>query len=137
MIEITQQPMSEALKERLYKGFSNHAIQTIGYDEIGKPLAFIANENGHFAGAVVVMLFWGALHIKYLYVEEPYRGRLIATQLIREALSYGRDHQCPFAFVETMSFQALGFYQKIGFELELTRSGYNHGTSFHYLRKNL
>ena len=32
---------------------------------------------------------------------------------------------------------ARGFYEKMGFELEFTRSGYKHNTSFHYLRKNL
>ena len=53
------------------------------------------------------------------------------------ALTYGRDNKCSFAFVETMSFQAIGFYQKIGFELEFTRSGYKRDTSFYYLRKSL
>jgi hypothetical protein len=56
---------------------------------------------------------------------------------MKKALQYGRDKDCPFAFVETMSFQALDFYQKMGFQLELTRTGYAHGTSFHYLRKDL
>jgi len=36
-----------------------------------------------------------------------------------------------------MSFQALEFYQKMGFELDFTRPGYAHGTSFHYLSKKL
>lgn len=52
-------------------------------------------------------------------------------------MDYGRSNKCPFAFVATMSFQAREFYEKIGFTLEFTRSGYKHGTSFHYLRKEL
>lgn len=61
----------------------------------------------------------------------------MGVRLMECALKYGSDKACPFAFVETMSFQALGFYRKMGFELEFTRSGYKHGTSFHYLQKLL
>lgn len=136
--DIKQQPLSVELKEKIYAGFSRHAIEMTGYDEKFDSVAFIANNwDGAFAGAVVVELFWGALHVKYVYVEERYRGSGIATNLLEHALMYGRNNQCPFAFVETMSFQALGFYKKMGFKLEFTRSGYKHNTSFHYLRKNL
>ena len=135
-IEIKQEHLSVALKKQIDKGFTAHSIAATGHDEKFDPLAFIANEKGNFAGAIVVQLFWGALHLKYVYVEDAYRGRGVATRLMEEALNYGREHKCSFAFVETMSFQALEFYQKMGFELEFTRSGYKHGTSFHYLRKD-
>lgn len=136
--EIELQPLSDSLKERIYEGFSRHAIAMIGHDEKFDTVTFKASDkNGSFAGAVVVELFWGALHVKYMYVEDEYRGCGLGSKLIEHALTYGRDNQCPFAFVETMSFQALGFYQKMGFELEFSRSGYKHDASFHYLRKNL
>ncbi len=138
MIDIKLLPLTNDLKKQIYDGFSRHAIAMTGQDEKFDPVTFVASdEQGSFAGAVVAELFWGALHIKYVYVEDAFRGRGIASRLMDSALSYGRDNQCPFAFVETMSFQALGFYQKMGFELEFTRPGYKHDTSFHYLRKEL
>lgn len=137
MIEVKQQSLSEKLKKQIYEGFSHHAIATTGHDEKFNAIAFVANKKRFFLGAIVVELFWGALHIKYIYVEDKYRGHGVGTQLMENALKYGRDNKCPFAFVETMSFQALEFYQKMGFALEFTRSGYKHETSFHYLRKAL
>lgn len=137
MLEIKQELLTEELKKQIYQGFSRHALAQTGHDEKFDSIAFIASDQGAFAGAVVVEKFWGALHIKYVYVEDPYRGQKIATRLMEEALNYGKEQQCPFAFVETMSFQALEFYQKIGFRLEFTRSGYKHGSSFHYLKKIL
>lgn len=137
MIEVRQQSLTEDLKKQIYQGFSRHAIAMTGYDEKFDPVAFVANDKECFAGAIVAGLFWGALHIKYIYVESEYRGKGVGALLMEYALKYGRDKACPFAFVETMSFQALDFYRKIGFELEFTRSGYKHGTSFHYLRKFL
>jgi ribosomal protein S18 acetylase RimI-like enzyme len=136
-IEIQIVPFSEKLKQQIYEGFREHAIATIGFDETFAPVSFVASDEGQFAGAVVVELFWGTLHVKYVFVKEEYRKQGIATKLMQKAFEYGKEHKCAFAFVETMSFQALGFYQKLGFVLEYTRSGYSHGTAFHYLRKDL
>lgn len=137
MIAIRQQSLTENLKKQVYEGFSRHAIAMTGYDEKLESVAFVAMDAEKFAGAVVVEQFWGALHVKYVYVDEEYRNQGLATHLMDRAIAYGRENKCLFAFVETMSFQALEFYQKMGFQLEFTRSGYAHGTSFHYLRKGL
>src|SRR3972149_1732757 len=108
-----------------------------GHDGKLEPIAFVATEEESLAGAVVVECFWGALHIKYVYVDERFRGQGLGTRLIQRAFSYASEQKSPFAFVETMRFQALEFYQKMGFELEFTRSGYAHTTSLHYLSKSL
>lgn len=137
MLNIHSQPLTPELKKRFDAGFSRHSIATTGYDEKHEPISFVAMEGDTYAGAIAVEIFWGALHIKFLFVEEPFRGRGLATQLMEHGLTYGYEKECPFAFVETMSFQALEFYQKLGFELEYTRDGYSHGTAFHYLKKTL
>jgi ribosomal protein S18 acetylase RimI-like enzyme len=56
---------------------------------------------------------------------------------MEHVFNFGKENGCHFAFVETMSFQAPEFYQKIGFEIELKRDGYTAGTSFYYLKKVL
>lgn len=137
MIEIRHQPLTPDLKKLVDDGFSQHAIVMVGHDEKFEPVAFVAIDNHQLAGVVVGQLFWGALHVKSVFVTEFYRGKGLGTLLMNEAIAYGREHKCPFAFVETMSFQAIEFYQKIGFKLEFTRSGYKHKTAFHYLRKDL
>ena len=137
MLDISQQPLTEELQKRVFDGFSRHAIATMGVHDLIEPIAFVAMEDGAFAGTVVVALFWGALHVKYVYVEEKYRGYGLGTRLMKQAFQYGKENKCPFVFVETMSFQASGFYQKLGFTIELTRTGFSHGTSFHYLKKAL
>ena len=137
MIEIKQQPLTQDLKSQVDEGFSHHAIAVVGHDEKFEPVAFVAIDDNRMVGMVVGQLFWGALHVKYVFVNEHYRGEGLGVRLMEQVIAYGCINKCPFAFVETMSFQALGFYQKLGFQLELTRSGYAHGTSFHYLRKDL
>ena len=137
MIDIKEQALTEELKKRIYEGFSRHAIEMIGYDEKFDAVAFVAMEDAILAGAIVVERFWDALHVKYVYVDDHYRNQGIGTRLMQRAVDYGLELNCPFAFVETMSFQALDFYQKMGFELDFTRPGYAYGTSFHYLSMKL
>lgn len=136
MINIKQQALTDSLKKQIYQGFSRHAIAAIGYDEKNENVAFVASDEDNLIGAIVVEIFWGAMHIKYVFVDENHRRKKIGSRLLEEAFAFAKTHHCPFAYVETMSFQALDFYQKFGFKLELTRTGYAHGTSFHYLRKD-
>jgi ribosomal protein S18 acetylase RimI-like enzyme len=135
MISITQQPLTQDIKKRVDEGFFRHAIATTGSDDKHEPVSFVAMDGDVFVGAVVVKIFWGALHVKHVYVDEEYRGKGVGTSLMNHAIEYGQRNNCPFAFVETL--QASGFYQKIGFQIEFTRHGYSNGTSFHYLRKDL
>lgn len=137
MLDIQQQAMSQETKKLIYEGFSRHAVSMTGHDEKLEPTAFVAKDRHQFAGAIVIEKFWGSLHIKYIYVDDLYRHKGLGTRLMHKAFDYGIQHNCPFAFLETMSFQALEFYKKMGFNLEFTRGGYIHGTSFHYLRKDL
>lgn len=138
MIKITEEPLNDALKRQIYEGLGRHALQKTGHNEKGAPYAFVARDKkDQLLGVVVVEIFWGSLHIKYVYTVEAFRGQGIAAMLMEQALQYGRDEHCSFAYVETMNFQAPGFYQKLGFQLEYTRFGFAHGTSFLYLKKDL
>jgi len=134
-MDIVKKPLTTELKDKIYSGFKELAIQAVGQDGIGDPLAFVAMQTNEYIGAVVLQPFWGALRIKYVWVDKAYRKKKIGTLLMQQAFEYGMNLNFPFAFVETMSFQALEFYQKLGFTLEFTRHGYSKGLEFHYLRK--
>lgn len=94
-------------------------------------------KNDLSLGVCVCQLFWGNLHIKFLIINKEHRGRGFAKSLMEHAFNFGKKNGCNFAFVETMSFQALGFYQKLGFDIEYKRGGYAAGTSLYFLRRDL
>ncbi len=103
---------------------------------LAEDITFVARNGELVLGVVHAKTFWGALHIKYLYVVPENRGNLIGKLLMGKVLEKGEEKGSRFAFVETMSFQALGFYKKMGFTEEFCRPGYDKDTSFHYLRKD-
>lgn len=136
-VEISfQNSVTEEQKRFIEEGFSEHAISMTGADGDMRPIVFTASTDGTLTGMVVAKTFWGGLHIKNLYVASNGRGKGIGLQLIEQACEKGKEYGCRFAFVETMSFQALDFYRKAGFELEYTRSGYDKGVDFHYLKRD-
>lgn len=137
-LQIKQNKLSDETKKKIFQGFARQAIHARGINGLSEdPISFELFDNGEFVGAIVVQLFWKQLHIKYLFVEESYRNQGIARQLLNHSLEFGKKMGCKFAFVETMSFQAPEFYQKMGFTIEFSRPGYGANTTFHYLKKFL
>lgn len=135
---ILKNKLRDEIKKKIFDGFGSHAIESTGINGLQEdPISFEIFHDQEFVGAIVIQPFWGQLHIKYLFVQKDYRGQGIARELMNHALEFGKKQGCHFAFVETMSFQAPEFYQKMGFKIEFSRSGYAKNTCFHYLKKNL
>lgn len=136
--QIRQNILKDEVKKKIFDGFGKQAIEVTGINGLAEePISFEIFKGQEFVGAIVVQPFWGQLHIKYLFVEKHYRGQGIARELMNHALEFGKQRGYHYAFVETMSFQAPDFYQKMGFKIEFSRSGYAKNTIFYYLKKNL
>lgn len=72
MITITEQVLTDEIKKWAQKGLAHHAITSIGSDEKGDSVAFIARDGELTIGTFVAAVFWGALHLKLVYVDEKY-----------------------------------------------------------------
>ena len=78
------------------------------------------------------------LSIDYLWVCETVRGEGAGSQLIKNAEGVAREKGCRHALVDTISFQALPFYQKKGYTLKTTLDDFPlEGMARHYLTKAL
>lgn len=138
ILQINQNKLTDEVKKKIFNGFGQQAIESTGINGLSEdPISFEIFDGTEFVGAIVVQPFWEQLHIKYLFVEKNYRRQGIARLLMNRALEFGIKRGCQFAFVETMSFQAPEFYQKMGFTIEFSRPGYAKNTTFHYLKKSL
>jgi ribosomal protein S18 acetylase RimI-like enzyme len=135
---IQQTILTQELKEHIYAFFNKHCIATVGINGYTEaPISFEIRNGDILIGCIVVQMFWGQAHIKYLIVEEKYRNQGIATKLMKHVFDYAKSRGCNLVFVETMNFQAPEFYKKLGFKVEMKREGYAKNTSFYYLYKNL
>jgi GNAT superfamily N-acetyltransferase len=67
-------------------------------------------------GGLVGLGFWNGLFIDLLWVDEPARRRGIGTALMRAAESEARERGWQVCFLSSWTFQAPGFYRRLGYE---------------------
>jgi ribosomal protein S18 acetylase RimI-like enzyme len=68
---------------------------------------------------------WGTnVELQQIWLPESLRKSGLGTQLLREFEAAARDRGCTFAYLETWTFQARGFYEKNGYTVALEISGY-------------
>ncbi len=132
---ISEETLSKELHQKIYSGFQEHSKASTGIGGNIQEVTLVARDGDTLLGVFSGRTFWGGLHIKYLFIFPEARGKGLGRALMLQGLAKGKDLNCRFAFVETMSFQALEFYKRLGFEEEFSRSGHDKETSFHYLKK--
>lgn len=97
---------------------------------------FVKNAQGEVLGGLLGEICWNWLEVHYLYVSDELRQSGYGTKLMREAERIAREKQCDFIKLDTLSFQALDFYRKLGFEVygQLPNAG---GYTHYYLKRDL
>jgi GNAT superfamily N-acetyltransferase len=75
----------------------------------------IRGDDGSIVGGVVGATYLGWLQVHVVWVADELRGRGYGTKLMQEAESEAIRRDCPRVFLETFDFQALPFYEKIGY----------------------
>ena len=85
------------------------------------PFCFTAKIDDTIVGAITGATFFAEIYIDELVVAEAHRGHGIGTGLIHAVLEHYKDDRFNNINCCTNEFQAPGFYEKCGFELEFVR----------------
>lgn len=88
-------------------------------------------------GAISGMAYFGLLVIQLVSVEPAYRSRGAGTGLVQAALALGRARGCTRCVVETMTFQAPRFYERLGFSEVARVEGFQQGSALVRLVRTL
>ena len=80
------------------------------------PVAVLARRGGALVGGATGYTQWGWLFIHYLWVSQDLRGEGLGTHLLGQAEAAARERGCGAMWLDTFSFQAPGFYPKLGYE---------------------
>lgn len=100
-------------------------------------VASLRDAEGTMFGGLFGATYVGWLYVHSFWLPEAVRGRGHGRQLLalaeREAVRRG----CPRVFLETLSFQALGFYEKCGYRVVSKLEGFPPGGARYALTKEL
>jgi len=109
----------------------------INIDEIKAIGVFVTDEHGKKRAGLTGSTTGNWLRIDMLWVSDALRGQGGGTQLIGAAEEEARRRGCRYAQVDTASFQARPFYEKLGYSLRFSLDNYPRHHQRHYLSKAL
>jgi len=121
----------------LTDGIKENTSQKKGFAPLEFFAFFVRDENSKIQGGCNGNSLYGCLYIDQLWVVESLRGKGYGTQFVLAAEQWGKERDCIFAAVNTMDWEALSFYKKLGYSIEFERHGFLKNSVFYFLRKNL
>ncbi|MBI3285563.1 MAG: GNAT family N-acetyltransferase [Burkholderiales bacterium] len=97
----------------------------------------VRGADGSIAGGLVGATYLGWLQVQAVWVSDALRGLGYGTALMQEAENEAHRRGCPRVFLETLSFQALPFYEKRGYVVFSRLADFPPGGARYALTKQL
>jgi len=129
--------IDEGARQFIVNGVDYYNICVTGLPDYFPVNFVLRGEHGDVLGGVLGQIWGHWLQVTYLWVSETARGFGHGTRLIENAEAYSRSRGAVGATVETHSFQARPFYERLGYEVFGTLDGYPPGHIKFFLRKAL
>lgn len=80
-------------------------------------LVTVRDKDQAIVGGLLGATYLGWLQVSAVWMSDALRGKGYGTRLMQRAEAEARERQCPRVFLETLSFQALPFYEKLGYKV--------------------
>ena len=124
------------IDDELYKFNLKHFPVDLGgrYEEIS---LFLKDDNGIVRGGILAEMCWNWLEIHTFMIDEDIRKSGFGTKLLLELEKIALEKECDFIKVDTLSFQALGFYEKNGYQVFGSLDNVGRDYKHYYLKKDL
>ncbi len=127
---------NQSIAEKLYSFNLKHFPEDLKgrYEEITLTLH---DAMGEIRGGLVGEICWNWMEVKILMVDEDLRGGGHGTRLLQEAERIATGRGCDFIKLDTLSFQAKGFYEKHGYDVFGTLDNVGRDHRHFYMKKDL
>lgn len=122
---------------QIIQGLENFNRQFAPQDQYNRLVITMRDANNEIMGGLVGGTYWGWLNVDYLWVSEEARGMGFGARILHMAEAEARRRGCHSVHLDTLSFQALPFYQKHGYEVFGSLEDHPVGHTRHFLKKKL
>jgi GNAT superfamily N-acetyltransferase len=112
-------------------------IQVTGIPFGGDISMFLRDEAGAIMAGLYGFAWGGCLDVRYLWVQQDWRGRGHGTRLLLAAEQEAVARGCSLAVLDTHDFQARRFYEKLGYEVCGAYDDYPKGSAKYFLKKTI
>lgn len=119
------------------RGVGRYNKQQAGDNQFQRLCYVLEGADDEILAGVLSEVYWEWLYIDLLWVKEDLRGRgygrLLMETVEKEAQSQGAKN----AYLDTFSFQAPGFYEKIGYQVFGELTAFPPGYERYFMKKEL
>lgn len=117
------QPPADAARV-VDQGIGDHNDSAAPLQEV-QPLASLATDaQGQVIGGAIGRTWGQCCELMQLWVQPEHRQQGLATELMQAFEARAALRGCRVYYLETWSFQALGFYEGLGYEVRLAIEGF-------------
>ena len=95
-------------------------VRVTGYRDYAPVNFFLRDESDAIRGGVLAYVWGRWLHVDTVWIEEVFRGQDWGTRMLEAAHALGREKGAEAAFLDTFSWQARPFYERLGYEMVAT-----------------
>jgi GNAT superfamily N-acetyltransferase len=116
-LTVTDAP-GERAEAAIRDGLSAYNFEKAGYRD-QRPLAILVSDpdTGEVVGGLLGRTSMGLLYIDRFFLPETMRRQGLGTKVLSAAEEEGARRGCSRAVLSTLSFQAPGFYERMGWQV--------------------
>jgi len=134
---IAERKNASAASRQLWAGLVRYNRKTAGPLRYTRTVLTVRDEAGKVQGGLILQSYWKESYVELLWLAERVRREGFGRRLIQEAERRARKRGSVLLHLNTYSFQAPGFYEKLGFKRFGGMEGSPAGASRHFYAKRL
>jgi GNAT superfamily N-acetyltransferase len=136
MLSISVERTVGKTKKAVLDGLIRYNNEKMGKQKY-KRIAISLREGNEIVGGIVGEVWTAVLFIQFFWLEQGLRGTGLGRKLITAIEDEARRFGAKRSYLDTMSFQAPGFYRTCGYEEFGSIEGYPGGVTRHWFTKTL
>jgi len=115
VFEVTHEGQAES-REVINRGLSEFNAKHLGDHKWTGLDVYVRDATGQLVAGLIGECVLDLLYVHTLWVTESLRGRGLGTRILKAAEDDALQRGCRVVVLNTLSFQAPAFYQKLGYE---------------------
>ncbi|MGX5835176.1 GNAT family N-acetyltransferase [Aeromonas piscicola] len=127
---------NENIFDFIVKGVRKFNFKMMGEERSQPLIIVIRDDSGEIVGGIAGRTIYHQLLIEVLWVHDDKRGQGLGIQLMEAAEREAQARGCIAAQVDTLSFQAPKFYEKMGFRIVGKVTDVKNSPDRYFLLKN-
>ena len=134
---VAEKARASAASRVLWAGLIRFNRQQAGPLRYSRIVLTVRDGEGRVLGGLILQSYWKESYVELLWLSEKARRLGFGSRLIKEAERRARRRGSILIHLNTYSFQAPGFYEKLGFKRFGGMEGSPRGASRHFYVKRL